>query len=67
MWKATVVLSEISVMKLETLQKKQKDGAFVTPELDHSASKKRRLQIPALAGRLIWLRTRWWCSPDEGL
>jgi hypothetical protein len=51
---------------LKTLEKKQKLAAFVTAHLDHQAREKRRLQIPALARRLIWLRTRRDALPDEG-
>ena len=38
----------------------------MTASLDHQARKKRRLQIPAPAGRLTWLLTRLWHSPDSG-
>ena len=39
---------------------------WATTVLDHLDALKRLLQIPALAGRLIWLLTRLWHSPDSG-
>ena len=50
------MLPESTVRRPKSLQKKQKLTAFVTAELDHAARKKRRLQIPALAGRLTRLQ-----------
>ena len=35
--------------------------------MGRSSGPKRVLQIPALAGRLIWLLTRLWCSPGRGV
>lgn len=52
-------LVEIGEVDHQNLCKRNKKlTAFVTPHLDQEESQKRRLQIPALAGRLTWLLTR---------